>query len=248
MRTLLVLCLSAYGLAACGDPAVRITKREETTREGEPVRVIDTLNCPEHQGDLTRTQVSADGLSCIYTGPRGAEVTLQLVRLADGQTPEQAIAPFEDSVRALMPATVARASDGALVTVQAGDGGTRVRLPGFSVEADDTSSSVNIGGFVIRGDGNEGHSDVNEGEQVSVNANDDAAEVRAITSGDIFRATYVLSDAEPSEDGWRLAGYEARGPGAGPIVIAVVHSKDRNEDVVFDAAKDLVTLNVGGSL
>lgn len=246
MRALLVLCLAACGLSACDDPAVRISTREDTTTEGQPIRAIDALNCPEHQGDLTRTETAADGLSCTYAGPRGAEVTLRLIRLADGQTPEQAIAPFEEAVRALMPATIARAAEGAIVTVESGDGATRVRLPGFSVEADETTSSVNIGGIVIRGDG-EGSQTSTSGEQVSVNANDSAAEVRAVVSSDTFRATYILSDDEPSEDGWRLTGYEARGPAHGPIVIAVVHSKDRDEDVVFDAAKDLVTLNVGGS-
>ena len=32
MRALFVLCVSAYALAACGDPAVRITKRVKRPR------------------------------------------------------------------------------------------------------------------------------------------------------------------------------------------------------------------------
>ena len=43
----------------------------------------------------------------------------------------------------------------------------------------------------------------------------------------------------------RTVGYEARGPVGGPIVVATVRSKDRDPDRLFDAAKALVTLNVG---
>jgi hypothetical protein len=246
MRALFILCVSAYALAAC-DPAVRITKREETSHEGEPVRAVSELNCPEHQGDLTRTETAADGLSCTYAGPRGAEVTLQLVHLAEGQSASEALAPFEVGLRALMPHTVERAGDSPLVSVQSGGDSTRVRLPGVSVDEGGGRSSVRIGPILIESDASETDAD-HPGETVSVNANDNAAEVRTRSEGDALRATYILTDEEASEAGWRLVGYEARGPVAGPIVIAVVHSKDRDEDVVFDAAKDLVSLNVGGSL
>ena len=248
MRALFVLCVSAYALAACGDPAVRITKREETSHEGQPVRAVSELNCPEHQGDLTRTETAADGLSCTYAGPRGAEVTLQLVHLGEGQSTSEVLAPFEAALRALMPHTVARAGDSPLVSVQSGGDSTRVRLPGVSVDEGGGRSSVRIGPILIESDEPAGGSEHEGGETVSVNANDNAAEVRTRSEGDALRATYILTDEEASEAGWRLVGYEARGPVHGPLVIAVVHSKDRNEDVVFDAAKDLVTLNVGGSL
>ncbi len=59
------------------------------------------------------------------------------------------------------------------------------------------------------------------------------------------RQTYLLTDNRASDAGWRLVGYEARGPRGGPIVVATVRAKDRNRDGVFDDAKDLVTLNVG---
>lgn len=246
MRVLFVICASAYALAAC-DPAVRITKREETSREGEPIRAISELNCPEHQGDLTRTETAADGLSCTYAGPRGAEVTLQLVSLTDGQSASDALAPFEAQLQALMPHTVERAGDSPLVSVQSGGDATRVRLPGLSVDEGNGRSSVRIGPFRIESDESNAGDEAHSGETVSVNASDNAAEIRARSEDGALRATYILTDEEASEDGWRLVGYEARGPVAGPFVIAVVQSKDRDEDVVFDAAKDLVSLNVGGS-
>ena len=33
-----------------------------------PVTVAATLNCPDQEGDLTRTSQSADGKSCQYHG------------------------------------------------------------------------------------------------------------------------------------------------------------------------------------
>lgn len=250
MRSLLVLALMMPSLAGCGDGGVRITKREETTQAGAPLRVVETLNCPQHQGDLTRTATSADGLSCTYSGPRGSEVTLRLVRLAEGQAFGAALSPIEAELRALMPHTVERASaDGGdgVVSVQSSDNTTRVRLPGVSVDADSERASINIGGIRIEGD-NDGGGASDGDESVVINANDNAAEIRTASTSNAIRASYILVDEEPSEAGWRVVGYEARGPNGGPLVVAVVHSKDRREEAVFDAAKELVSLNVGGSL
>ena len=54
---------------------------------------------------------------------------------------------------------------------------------------------------------------------------------------------FVIAALEAA--GGRVVGYEARGPSGGPIVVATVRGKDRNENRVFEAAKALVTLNVG---
>ena len=247
-RLALIAGAAAIGLSSCGGEGVRITKREETTQEGSPLRAISALSCPEHHGDLTRIETAADGLSCLYAGPRGSKLTLQLVSLEPGRSVTDALAPFDRSMRELMPATVARATageDGALVSVQSDGENARVRLPGISIDQEGERASVNIGGIRIRADG---ESEPTGGDLVSVNANGEAAEVRSRAQGSDVRATYVLTDDSASEEGWRTVGYEARGPGAGPIVIAIVRSKDRDEDPLFDAARELVTLNVGGSL
>lgn len=247
-RLALIAGCAALALSACGGDGVRITKREGTTEEGTPLRAITALSCPEHHGNLTRVETAPDGLSCLYAGPRGARVTLRLVALAEGQTVNDVLLPFETDLRTLMPETAARASDGednAQVSVQTDGENTRVRLPGLSVDQDGERASINIGGIRIRADG---ASESDTGEIVSVNANENAAEIRTRASGDDLRATYILTDETASDAGWRTVGYEARGPGAGPLVIAVIHSKDREEDPVFEAAKELITLNVGGSL
>lgn len=247
-RFALVAGVASVALGACGGEGVRITQREETTEEGSPLRAISALSCPEHHGDLTRIETAADGLSCLYTGPRGAKVTLQLVTFEPGQSVTDVLSPFDRSMRELMPETVSRASsgeDGPLVSVQSNGENARVRLPGVSIDQDGERASINIGGIRIRADG---ASEPAEGDVTSVNVNEEAAEIRTRAGGGDVRATYILTDDTPSEDGWRTVGYEARGPGAGPIVVALVRSKDRDEDALFEAAKELVTLNVGGSL
>ena len=143
MRSPLVLttCLFAGLLTAACDPnpSLRITKRHETSDSGGPVRAVETLSCPEHQGALTRVSTASDGLSCTYAGPRGAEVTLQLVALADGQDAEATLLPFEAALRDLMPHTIERAgagaepgsaAEGGLVNVRSEGDSTSVRLPG----------------------------------------------------------------------------------------------------------------------
>lgn len=248
-RLALIVGSAAMALSACGGDGVRITKREGTTEEGTPLRAITTLSCPEHHAELTRVETAPDGLSCTYAGPRGARVTLQLVALTEGQSINDVLLPYETDLRALMPHTAERASaggDDSQVSVQSDGRNTRVRLPGVSVDQDGERASINIGGIRIRADGADG--DPGDGEVVSVNANGEAAEIRTRASGEDLRATYILTDETASEEGWRTVGYEARGPGAGPLVVAVIQSKDREEDPVFEAAKDLVTLNVGGSL
>ena len=260
MRSPLVLttCLFAGLLTAACDPnpSLRITKRQETSDSGGPVRAVETLSCPEHQGALTRVSTASDGLSCTYAGPRGAEVTLQLVALADGQDAEAALLPFEAALRDLMPHTIERAgagaepgsaAEGGLVNVRSEGDSTSVRLPGLTVDADGDRSSVRIGPIHIDADDSDGTSSVSAGDEVvSVTANNDAAEIRARSSREALRATYALVDEQPSEAGWRRVGYEARGPVDGPLVVAVVHSKNHSEDETFDAAEELVSLNVGG--
>ena len=71
MRTLYLLAASglALGTSACAVKA-------------PPARTA--LECPQTQGDLSRTSAASDGKSCTYMTSSGAEVTLQLVSAAGG--------------------------------------------------------------------------------------------------------------------------------------------------------------------
>jgi hypothetical protein len=59
-----------------------------------------------------------------------------------------------------------------------------------------------------------------------------------------FRATYILA-RDNLKDGWRAVGYEAGGPKAGPITVAVVKSKAGDRHDVLDDVKRLVRRNSG---
>ncbi len=125
-----------------------------------------------------------------------------------------------------------------------------VHMPGIHVEANGDNADVRIGGITIHANDGDasvnGHLTTGEGEKaVSFKARDDAAEIRTRAPGEAIRQTYLLTDNRASPNGWRMVGYEARGPRTGPIVIATVRSRERNADGVFDDAKRLVTLNVG---
>jgi hypothetical protein len=125
-----------------------------------------------------------------------------------------------------------------------------VHMPGLHVEAEGDKADVRIGGITIHA--NDGDASVNgqltagdSSDRVSVQASNDAAEIRTRSPGEAIRQTYLLTDNRPAPAGWRTVGYEARGPRTGPIVVATIRSRERNADNVFDDAKELVTLNVG---
>ncbi|HYD27249.1 methyltransferase type 11 [Brevundimonas sp.] len=270
-----VICLAAL-TAACDGDSVRIssTRTEDNDAKGA-LKVVETLQCPRTIGSLTRKgSASAEGTVCTYTGPRGAEVSLHLVKL-DGGSAADALKAFEDRLSTSLPQAVAQlraaSAEGAAaaadaeaahppasgdrasvsapgVDIQAEGDDATVRLPGLHIESKGDEASVRIGGFHI--DASDGEGSVNiegseGGDNVSVQANQDAAEIRTSAGGGATRASWILTDNRPSEAGWRLVGYEARGPAGGPIVVATVRSRDRDRGSVFEDAKDLVALNVG---
>lgn len=123
-----------------------------------------------------------------------------------------------------------------------------VRMPGIHVEANGDKADVRIGGLTIRA--NDSGASVNgrvttDADTVNVQANDNSEQVRTRAPGEAVRQTYLMTDNRASDTGWRMVGYEARGPRTGPIVVATVRSRERNADGVFDDAKELVALNVG---
>ncbi|KQY84440.1 MULTISPECIES: hypothetical protein [unclassified Brevundimonas] len=139
------------------------------------------------------------------------------------------------------------------VRIEAAGDDASVRLPGMHIETRGDQASVRIGGFHINASDSDGATRVTgsspagggSGDSVSVNALNNAAEIRTSASGEATRASWILTDSRDSESGWRLVGYEARGPVGGPLVVAAVRSRDTNRNRAFEDAKDLVTLNVG---
>jgi hypothetical protein len=285
------LC-AATALAACGD-GVRISSTRSQDNDAKGVlKVVETLQCPQTMGSLTRKgSASEGGTVCTYVGPKGAEVSLHLVSL-DGETPADVLKTFEQRLSADLPRAMAAisaaeanataaavqadaagaaadtaraAADPATaespaqgdrtsvrapgVAIDANNDDATVRLPGMSIETRGDKASVRIGGFHIDADDSDGSARITgsspDGDNVSINAQDDAAEIRTGASGEATRASWMLTDNRGSEAGWRIVGYEARGPVGGPLVVATVRSRDRNRERAFEDARDLVALNAG---
>jgi hypothetical protein len=258
-KTLILLTGAAVALAGCHRGW---RHREYAEGDHGPLRAVSALQCPDHEGSLTRVRVAPDGLSCDYTGPRGAEITLKLVKPADGDD-TAALAALDSQVNALMPDVQAKVAEAPAQTAGSSEGSSSmasgdkvnidlpffhihtrgehasIRMPGVSVDADDDhaggGSSRDGAAHVMVGGG-----------AVEVRARNEAAVVRIRPRGDGVRAQYRLADEAPSADGWRLVGYDVRGPSDGPLVVAVVKSKETEEDPVFRDADRLVRANVGG--
>ena len=147
--------------------------------EREALTVVTKLDCPELQGNLKRTAVAADGLSCTYAGS-DSEVVLRLVAVSND--PAKALEPIEAEVKGLFPALPvtpppptppAKPGDPAPpvvekkpttkekvsmpgLTVETEEGEdvdkARVRMPGISVDADGDNAKVRIMGVEINAD------------------------------------------------------------------------------------------------
>ncbi len=328
--------LAALTLSAC-DAKRDSGRGSNDSGEASPaLRAVSQLECPDHEGPLTRIRTAPDGLSCVYAGPKGSEVTLRLVKVEDSGV-RAFLAGIERDLNALLPgvaakmaeaeaeaerasraaeteatrsqtranqldleaetararadraralaekasaladgkAEEARAAQGradaaqtrldAATRTHAGDGdpvsvalpGLRVkadgdradvRLPGISVKSDGDNADIRVGPITIKAHDASSNVNINtNGAEMSVRSQGDAAEIRTRHRGSGTRASYILADDDASPQGWRMVGYEARGPEGGPLVMAVVRSKERHkDDEVFDSAKALVRRNAGG--
>lgn len=246
----------ASGLAACdGDNSIRITATTSSSDAKGVLKVVDTLKCPDAVGVLTR-KGSADpgGASCTYGGPRGAEVVLYLARL-DGTSAADVLRDYETRLSADIPNANARAniqvaetgSDDASiqapgVNIQAKGDDATVSLPGLHIETKGDNATVRIGGINIAA--KDGQGKRVDAPIVDIDAHGDRTLVRTQAPGEATRMTFVLADDSTETGPWRRVGFEARGPAGGPLVIATVRTKARDQGV-FEAAKDLVTQNVG---
>lgn len=273
MRNLWIIVagVAAAALSACdggvnartagGDETdIRISSNNVQTNKRQ-IRVGSRLECPEREGDLRLTSAASDGRSCSYRSQDGdAEVQLQLATL--NGTAETHLRALETDLRRLVPAAAAAAAAAPQppqpptpgedeIDGRSGDGDARVVLPGVSVNAQGERASIRLPGVTINAD--EGSADIRvrddkDGETVSVRANDGGAEIRA--RGDSTRAggdlssTYLLASKTAGPAGWRVAGYKAQGPGAGPLVVGVLRAKGRHDGDLMDDVEDLIERNV----
>ena len=193
-----------------------------------PMKTVATLDCPEHEGDLTRTAQGADGKSCDYEGPRDETVHLALVAL-DGKSPTDAMDPIKTELKGLIPAP----NTNGPVAVEASKDGeghdrAKVDLPFFHVDADGDRADVKIFGTTIHANGKNAEVHTNMGlKNTTVHAGPGGAEVVAEDVGDNNASlVYVLAGENPGPQGYKAVGYIARGPKAGPLVVGEFKAKD----------------------
>mgnify|MGYP000241054599 CR=1 FL=1 len=263
--------LAAALLISAGAMALSACHRAEEKQERhlglrEPMRVIDRLDCPEKQGALRRVSVAGDGQSCVYESPT-ASVDLRLVRLNGGDA-EAALSPIEVELKGVMPPPppAPRPPNDA----KGDKNHASIHLPGVSIDSHGDTADIRIGHLTINSDGGAAEVKINKnvgvksddgkgtvsiaadddhGEgDVAIRASDGGAEIRAKRGGrgDIRSTLIIANDTAPK--GFRLAGYEARGPKGGPLAVAVVKAKTRDTDDhdLFKDMKALVRHNVGG--
>ena len=217
---------------------------------GAALKSIAALDCPESQGELTRKSAATDGKSCLYADDAGAEVTLQLIGL-DATDPKTALAPLETQLRAELPQTANVAGQKAT-----DDDKVDIDLPGIHIHADGKdNANVNVGGVSVNAHDHADRADksavVTVGHPgsgaagVTVNARDSGAEIRVDEPGTGVRRTVILVSDTPGPNGYKLAGYEARGPSDGPLAVASVKAKSEEHDDLYHDMGKLLERNVG---
>lgn len=112
-----------------------------------------------------------------------------------------------------------------------------IDLPGIHIDADDSGKAeVNVG--MIHVNAGENGAVVRMSRDVRLRGEAFSREKRG------FRATYILAK-DNLKDGWKTVGYEAAGPKAGPITVAVVKARAGEHHDVFADVKRLVRKNAG---
>ncbi len=224
------------------------------TAADQPVTVAGRLRCPDTVLSLHRVSQAADGRACAYSSGAG-ELTLAL-RPLDGRSADDALRALESEAHALTPsapeggppAPPEPPAPPSPPTVE-GDH-VRLDLPGLHIDADDRGARVKGLGQSVEADDSGAVVRGGPGGRSSVVAKDGGAVIRSggVGAGSVD-ATYIAAADAAGPDGWRVAGYVARGPLAGPLVVAQVRSRGegghgRGDDGLINAARKVVDINV----
>ena len=247
-----VLALGAVALTACSPPH---------PHANGPLKVISSLDCPESVGDLSRKSAAADGKSCVYSGEDDAVVTLTLVSL-NGKDSRDVLEPIEAQLKNEVPAVTAGAPQPPNTPGAPAAPGRKatdkdkvdIDLPGLHIHTNgDHHADVDATGVHIEahdGDGHDGDRATvrvgGDGEGVNINASDGGAQIRIDERGSGVRARYILASDTAGPHGYKMVGYEARGPKEGPIAIATLMTKSDDHDAMRHDIHKLLAHNVGG--
>ena len=227
LRALAGIALAAVAASACHP--LHLHHRDR------PMTVSTRLDCPVTEGLLTRVTAAPDGNSCVYQHRAGDDVTLLRLPL-NGQSPQVALAPIDAELKTLLPPSapstpVEPASDDA-------NDNTNVDVPGVHVQAHGDSTVVSVMGINIHANGDKANVQIGNGaNSINVVGNGESkdAQVRLSKINPTnARITFVLAGAAAGPSGYRSVGYLARGPVAGPLVIAEVKSRANHDGLHFD--------------
>ena len=187
------------------------------------------LVCPGQVGMLTRTSLAPDGRSCGYAGPKQEQVRLSLTPL-DGATAETKLASLDQTLRAELPAGAGQGAGVHDGGDEAGDH-AHLDLPGFHLDASDGRASIRMPGVSINADGDDAKVTTGpEGHENSVvRAHPGGTEIRVGgVNANGASLTYLLASDTPGPTGFRVVGYMARGPAAGPLVVGVFRVREHD--------------------
>jgi len=220
-----VLCVSALALSACM-PRVSYSGFEASTSGSRPLRTLTALDCPDQQGELTRIDRSPDGKRCDYVSRGGDAVSLKLVAL-DGRAPGEVMAPTKADLMALVPVdarpvpAVARDEPGEHADVD---------MPFIHVHSRGDHADVKFFGIKVHSDGDYAEVHTNLGlKHTVVHAGPKGAEVVAEDIGKTnIDMLYVLASEKRRHGPYAAVGYIAKGPVAGPLVVAEFRAREND--------------------
>lgn len=233
LRTILLISAATAGVCACSPRFFH--------RHGA-MKAVTTLDCPTTQGDLTRQSAAADGRSCVYSAPDGGQVTLQLIAL-NGASADAALAPLEASLRTEVPTASSGDNGGG-----PGQGRVDIDLPGIHIHASGHDADTGDGQVKIIGGHGAGAGNVTVGDGsggVQIEAKRQGAEVRINDARGGIRRDFILATDTAGPHGYKVAGYEARGPEGGPVVVASMLAKSDDHEALSHDVRRLIRLNVG---
>jgi len=241
--------LAVLACASCTPPHPHAKDRD--------LRRISSLDCPSEQGDLELKSGGSGQPQCVYATDSGAQVTLQLVDL-DTAGADAALRPMEMRLKAEVPGAAQKpGADAAAARADSrpsrGEDEDRVDLdlPGLHIHTHgEGHADVDAPGVHVHAQDSGGHgpgaAQVSVGEGVRIDAHDGGAQIRISEEGSGIRLSYVLASDTAGPHGYRVGGYEARGPAGGPLVVAEILGKDKQSDDLRREVRQLLRLNVGG--
>lgn len=216
-----------------------------STHDGDQVSLRLIAAPGGYQAALAPIEKELDGEVAAAT-PAGAKAADASAKVAPAQanaasTSQAAKAAQEAETDAKGAASKGKTepdNDAKIEVGGAGDHGehAHIDLPGIHINADDNKANVSVGG-------------------INVDAGENGATVRMLRDVRLrgeafsprrngFRATYILA-REDLKDGWKSVGYEAAGPKAGPITVAVFKAREGRHRDVSEDVKRLVRRNGG---